>query len=292
MFNAALHNRVEILDLLLKRRAGINELSPSWWGSTPLHGAAFFGRPQAAAFLLARRADANLANDFGACPLHYCGFDGSAEIAESLLKYDADANLACAPVTLQARLFVRMAFIRTTLGSASPGMRFVSEAAGCNCIGFSAKTGQVEMCQVLVQAKADVNHRNDRGFSALDLAKQHALSEVLLAVLTERCRTERTTIRTPRPAPRGSRMMMTSTASRLLHAIVTTEEFQANEMLGQQSVPEAQDEAWSVEEGAGTERHHSLRQEDGTSLHQLQTTTRRQLRLVGQQEWDSRDIPM
>ncbi len=195
MSYAAMFDRVEVLNLLLKRRADINEGSPASFGVTPLHAATAYGKHRATELLLERRADANAITEFGASPLHVLCFSGSAELADLLLAHHADVNQLHTPVTARARWMIRAAFVKRALGISVLASHQLVEAQDANPVGAAALVGMVELSQVLMDAHADAEHRNAQGNSAIDLAKRHGQSEALLQVLSRQRSVRRTSLR-------------------------------------------------------------------------------------------------
>ena len=80
----------DALDIPLTDVNQVNEL-----GESPIHIAAWKGRPEDVRWLLENGADINQKGDFGMTPLHYAYMGGKRENIEILLNAGADPSLRC-----------------------------------------------------------------------------------------------------------------------------------------------------------------------------------------------------
>jgi len=87
---AVLRGQQEVLDMLLRKGAGVNVGLAS--GSTPLHDASLKGYDGIVTLLLARGANVDIRNASGATPLHDAALNGKASVARILLDHGADIN--------------------------------------------------------------------------------------------------------------------------------------------------------------------------------------------------------
>jgi ankyrin repeat protein len=93
---AAFRGQVEVVRLLIRRGADINERDRE--GASPLDEAAWRGFRDIAALLLESGAEVNRPNtQTGATPLNEAAFKGRADIAELLLAHHADAGAKTRP---------------------------------------------------------------------------------------------------------------------------------------------------------------------------------------------------
>jgi len=82
----AQNDHIEAMDILIRRRADVNQSFPQSWNCPPLFLAVSFGNIGACRLLLDRRADLSRPCDWGPSALHACLFHGHAEVAELLLE--------------------------------------------------------------------------------------------------------------------------------------------------------------------------------------------------------------
>jgi len=91
----ALHlsfGNLEIVKLLLDRRADINAVSKNAFSATPLQGAAAFKNIDLARLLIDRGANVNCRGEEGVSPLHEAAGSGQIELAKLLLDHGATLN--------------------------------------------------------------------------------------------------------------------------------------------------------------------------------------------------------
>nr|XP_054748351.1 ankyrin repeat domain-containing protein 27-like [Lytechinus pictus] len=89
---AALHGHDGMIDVLLRRGAGVNQKNGSSQQCTPLHLACQCNHPKIVSKLLHHAAKCNIRDVRGNTPLHYCCLNGHLEPAEALLQYGANVN--------------------------------------------------------------------------------------------------------------------------------------------------------------------------------------------------------
>lgn len=139
-----------IVELLAADRDLVNSYSHDGW--TPLHLAAFFGRPDIAEILLANGADvhAQSKNQMQNTPLHAAVAGKRSDIASVLLNHGAVVN--------------------------------VRQHGGWMPLHAAAQNDDIELARLLISLGADVKARAENNQSALDLAltKGHASMARLL----------------------------------------------------------------------------------------------------------------
>jgi len=117
-------------------------------GWTPLHLAAFFGRQEAAAALLARGAkvDARSTNHMRNTPLHAAAAGRRFPLAQLLLKNGADVN--------------------------------ATQSGGWTALHAASQSGDRALVELLLAHQAQVHPRAENGQTALDLALQKGHQEI------------------------------------------------------------------------------------------------------------------
>jgi ankyrin repeat protein len=136
--------RERVVELLAADRGLVNSYSHDGW--TPLHLAAFFGRPEIAEVLLANGADvhARSTNAMRNTPLHAAVAGKRSGVASVLLGHGAEVN--------------------------------VKQHGGWTPLHGAAQNDDFEVVRLLISLGADVQARADNNQTALDLAltKGHA----------------------------------------------------------------------------------------------------------------------
>lgn len=127
-----------IENLLTANRSLVAAMSADGW--TPLHLAAFFGKPDAARLLLNKGAQVNArsSNAMQNMPLHAAAAGKCAEIVKLLVDHGANVN--------------------------------ARQHGGWTPLHAAAQNGDLEMAKALIAAGADVQTRADNNQTALDLA--------------------------------------------------------------------------------------------------------------------------
>jgi ankyrin repeat protein len=127
-----------VVDLLAADRGLVNSYSHDGW--SPLHLAAFFGRPEIAEILLANGADvdARSKNQMRNTPLHAAVAGKRTDIASVLLNHGAEVN--------------------------------ATQHGGWTPLHAAAQNGDVELARLLISLGADVKARAENNQTALDLA--------------------------------------------------------------------------------------------------------------------------
>jgi ankyrin repeat protein len=142
--------RERVVELLAGDRGLVNSYSHDGW--TPLHLAAFFGKPEIAEILLANGADvhARSTNAMQNTPLHAAVAGKKSTVASILIGHSADVN--------------------------------ARQHGGWTALHAAAQSDDFELAMLLISQGADVKARADNHQSPLDLAltKGHAAIVQLL----------------------------------------------------------------------------------------------------------------
>ncbi|GAC1338584.1 MAG: hypothetical protein NVSMB26_26180 [Beijerinckiaceae bacterium] len=175
--HAAKAGRDRIVDMLLERGAPIDARAIS--GATPLYVAIEADHALTARRLIARGADVNVAGPGGLSPLAAASFNGNAELVDLLLAKGADPNAldasGKAPIVYAAsRGFTRV--VRRLLEAGIDVNR--QYAHGLTALmwtaGYADGAGSDDIRQVLallIERGAALDMRDDRGLSALQIAR-------------------------------------------------------------------------------------------------------------------------
>ena len=140
---AAFSGSNEIVDLLLKAGADLQAVDSG--GQTVLSTACMSpGNNKTVALLLAAGANPKKADNSGATPLHFCAMFGDAEILNTLLDAGVDVNAV--------------------------------DDSGLTPLMYSTAEGDddIDKLKLLIKAGADLDARDERGRSALDMSKENS----------------------------------------------------------------------------------------------------------------------
>jgi len=175
---AAGHNRFGVVGVLLECRADIEaRMAPTGHvfpdmleAYTTLQFAALFNSVQSAQLLLNHKADMESVEPFlGNRPLHICAIGGFLGILELLLCHGAQVDARSFPLSAERpphiHPLVRYPSREKALNGAIPGGRTALMIAAC--------CGHLDACKLLVRNGADIDLRDERGRSALDLVLEY-----------------------------------------------------------------------------------------------------------------------
>ncbi|CAG9325167.1 unnamed protein product [Blepharisma stoltei] len=146
LISSVISNNFKKIEFLLL--SGANPNIPNDLGETPLHIAADNFDYQTAKILLKYSADPKIANLEGETPLHNATYRGDDKIVNLLLQNDADPNS-----------------LTTQLGQ-SP-------------LHIAASNGHLEIIKLLLSHGADPDIKDKQGDSALNLAKNKKIKQIL-----------------------------------------------------------------------------------------------------------------
>ena len=152
LISSVLRNDITLVKMLLDAKAPVNETDLN--KSTPLHLAASSATPDIIKLLLDANADINAKNMIGMTPLMYAITCNKIENICMLLKNGAD------PLVM---------------------------SGGRNVLSIAARTGTREMMQALMEAGADLDHRDAHGNSPLFVAVQNENYAAIRCLITYGC---------------------------------------------------------------------------------------------------------
>eukprot|EP00439_Symbiodinium_sp_Y106_P080999 s466_g19.t2 len=138
--------------------------------------------PEALAKLLELRADVH-GNPGGSPPIAFLAFWGNSnpnliESAEVMLAHKAKVNCVFEPegiwrsIELACRAY-------TCCSRKPPGIVHMFSNFSTNSLGFSAMYGCEDLTVFLLEARADTEIRNHRGLRPVDIAKTHAVKQLI-----------------------------------------------------------------------------------------------------------------
>ena len=149
LHHAALHDSIEVAELLLKNSASVNATESE--GHTPLHLAASKDCDKVAIVLLEMGAGINLADEAGKTPLHYAAQYDSSKVAKLLSYNNADTE--------------------------------ATDEDGKTPLHWAARYDSLNVAELLLNNSADIDARTKRGWTALHYAtwgKSHEVGELLI----------------------------------------------------------------------------------------------------------------
>jgi hypothetical protein len=128
-----------------------SSIQPSgYFGNTPLHSAVFNGDLEMVQVLLEFGADANSKNEIGETPLGYASrhnYLKDPRVVRLMIAHDADPN--------------------------APGL------LGCTPLHFAADHGRIEIVRLLIELGANVEVKDDKGRTLLDVAREEQHEEII-----------------------------------------------------------------------------------------------------------------
>ncbi|MDF3048069.1 MAG: hypothetical protein K0R73_1187, partial [Candidatus Midichloriaceae bacterium] len=178
----AANGHKEIVELLLANKANIEAVANN--GGTPLMFAAHNGHKEIVELLLANKANIEAKDKEGNTSLHYAVSNGHEEIVELLLEKDADIKIE------NMKGFVALDLAFRYLGSNIETIKLLCEQDP-NAIGKDEKTPLMwavmnekeELVDFLLKKGADVEAKDNKGNTALDLAFSSQNSNIKIITL-------------------------------------------------------------------------------------------------------------
>jgi ankyrin repeat protein len=182
--HAAQEGRNAVVDMLLDRGASIDSRAIS--GATPLFFATEADRAATSKLLLARGADVGIPGPGGLTPLMAAAFNGNAELVDLFLAKGADPNALetsgkAAIIYAASRGFTNVV-ARLIDAGADVNRRYEHRlTAAMWAAGYADGAGVDDIKQVLallIARGAALDARDDRGFSAQEIARDLGHTEI------------------------------------------------------------------------------------------------------------------
>lgn len=199
---AAIHGRVELLDLIIKQRgnleireadgdtplhfavdhgqsnaarilieAGADKEKQDREGCTPLHCATRYGHTEIVHMLLEEHATTDPVDQDDWTPLHYASANGHQEIVEALLGHGASINSktkdAITPIHLAVHNEHREIVSKLLEFNADGD---IVDVNGTGPLHASANNGDMETVRLLLDSGVNIDSQNDDGWTALHIA--------------------------------------------------------------------------------------------------------------------------
>jgi len=151
-------------------------------GMTPLHRAARYGHKEVAQLLLANGADVNATNGFGRATLGFAAFGGSKEVAAMLLQSNAFVNAkeenGWTPLMIAA--VYGHNDVAELLLKNNAGIEPRQNNLGYSPLRVAVDMNNIALVKLLLAYKADVNTRDNNGFTPLACADRPDIAKMLL----------------------------------------------------------------------------------------------------------------
>jgi ankyrin repeat protein len=175
---AAEAGKLEMIELLVEHGADVNTTNPALYIATPLHAAAAKGQVQAAELLISKKADVNAPGYRGSTPLHAAvRMEGSSAVVQSLLAHGAAINAKNEDLETPLALAVRRGDLQIlqVLLNAKADVGYL--------LHRTIENQDIKAVRLLVQAGADVLLRDSKGNQPLHVAAMRGLTEAVDVLL-------------------------------------------------------------------------------------------------------------
>jgi ankyrin repeat protein len=134
---------------------------------TPLHVASQFGHLDVVKWLLDHNADVHVHDDKGDTPLHLAAIEGHLEVARILLEHNAEVNSrnndGSTPLLLRHIVDTLMLY-----GYCWTTMRMCTSTTTKETLHYiTQRQGHLEVARILLERNAEVNSRNNDGYTPL-----------------------------------------------------------------------------------------------------------------------------
>lgn len=167
----------DITRLLLTKKARVNAKNDE--GKTALHFAAEYGQKEIASLLLGCKAEVNALDNEGFTPLHYASLDRTyRDVADLLRSHGGKDDIHGAAkagdlTTVEALL------------KSNPDLVFSKKTNGNTPLHYAARWGRLEVMELLLANKADVNARANNGQTPLHSAAFSSWDKITELLLTK-----------------------------------------------------------------------------------------------------------
>jgi hypothetical protein len=150
-------------------------------GWTPLYRTVICGHFEAARYLLAHGADANLSNEQQETPLHQAADNNQADIAEALLKADANPNVQQQEGETPLHLAARKGYLQVSevLLKFRANPNLCNSELGRTPMHYAVEYGHRSLVDLLVAHGASLMIQDKRGKRPIDLAVSEDLKKAL-----------------------------------------------------------------------------------------------------------------
>ena len=178
LYAAAYNGNQDVVALLIAQGAEVTVRDRQGW--TPLHAAIFRGYKGVVEQLLVAKADVNAADKQGQTPLQLAAVGGKAAMVKLLREHGAhdptvdiyeaagSGDLAAARVLLQGR----------------PDLVSVNILFGMTPLQWAVQKGHLDMAELLLDNKADVNAKDILGETALHYAARNGRPDLVAILLS------------------------------------------------------------------------------------------------------------
>jgi ankyrin repeat protein len=170
----------------LVRRPAVSVDAAEKDGTTALHWAVHWDRPDIVALLLRAGAKPNVATDYGVTPLMLAAMNGNGRVAAELIKAGADTNVALSTgetaLMWASRSGSAEAVKQLLAHGAAPEAR--ENVRGQTAVMWAAARNHPDVIRLLADAGADVHARSARGFTALLFAAREGAVDAARALDT------------------------------------------------------------------------------------------------------------
>jgi hypothetical protein len=181
LVTAAEHEVAPVIEKLLDEGADVDATLQR----TALHTAAANGNLEIVELLIERGADVNLQDIHGRVPMFVALAERQSEIARRLAEANTDPNVLATDGSTLLMAAVRAEDVELVQWALDHGTDVNAVRPGKNnatALILAARNGNAEIVQLLLDGGADPDIANDKGQTALDVAKGKEVKELLRAV--------------------------------------------------------------------------------------------------------------